>query len=393
MKGHKLSLSRPQTCDLCGPSKFETVINMEGKVMVSDRKIIQGRLKKIQCCKCGLVSSEIFPDSKKIEENYKINYSYNIGQNGDTFFFTPSGAQDRSSHVFEWISNIVPRKEMARIKTIVEVGCCEGNLLAKFYYHFPDKKIIGLELNENAIKIGRKRDFDIRRLDESHGIKADLVISYAVIEHTLSPKKFLKSLCDLLNPTGLIITGQPHQDKPYYDVFFVDHLHHFSTKHIQDLARQTNLVQIKKSIGAWPIDSFSLHLFKLSNRKLISRIVYRKTQTRTSVRYYKKVFQKINLLLTKTKYNRLAVFGLGEVFSLFYTYSELSRFGIKYGIDDFPKNKYEFPFPVISSLETSKYDIDAILFCINPKYYKIVLKKFYKRKYKILLPFDKKFNP
>lgn len=66
---------------------------------------------------------------------------------------------------------------------------------------------------------------------------------------------------------------------------------------------------------------------------------------------------------------------------------------IKYGIDDFPKNKYEFSFPVISSRETSKYDIDVILFCINPKYYKIVLKKFYKRKYKILLPFDKKFNP
>ena len=246
-------------------------------------------MKKIQCCKCGLVSSESFLNSEKIEKNYKINYSYNIGQHGDIFFFTPSGAQDRSSHVFDWISDIIPKKEMVRMKTIVEVGCGEGNLLAKFYYHFPDKKIIGLELNENAIRIGRKRGLDIRRLDESHGIKADLVISYAVIEHTLSPKKFLKSLCDLLNPGGLIITGQPHQDKPYYDVFFVDH-HHFSTKHIQDLARQANLVQIKKSIGAWPIDSFSLHLFRLAYKKLQYQPIFRNTQIKISIKYYKKYF-------------------------------------------------------------------------------------------------------
>jgi len=361
--------------------------------MTSDRKIIQGKLKKIQCCKCGLISSdEIFPNNKKIEKNYKINYSYNISQNGDTFFFTQSEAQDRSSYVFDWILDIVPKKEMERVKTIVEVGCGEGNLLAKFYNQFPDKKSIGFELNKNAIKIGRNRGLDIRRLDELHDIKADLVISYAVIEHTLSPKKFLKSLCDILNLGGLIITGQPHQDKPYYDVFFVDHLHHFSTKHIQDLARQVNLVQIKKSIGAWPIDSFSLHLFKLSNRRLISRIIYRKTQTKISVKYYKKVFRNINSLLTKAKYGRLAVFGLGEVFSLFYTYSKLSRLGIKYGIDDFPKNKYEFSFPVISSQDVGKFDIDTILFCINPKYYKIVLKKLHGKRYKALLPFDKKFN-
>lgn len=300
MKGCKVS-SRSQTCDLCDSSEFETVVDIKGKVMTSDRKIIHGKLKKIQCCKCGLVSSESFRNSEKIEKNYKKNYSYNIGQDGDAFFFTPSGAQDRSSHVFDWISDIVPKKEMARLKTIVEVGCGEGNLLAKFYYHFPDKKIIGLELNENAIKIGRKRGLDIRRLDESHGIEADLVISYAVIEHTLSPKNFLRTLTSLLNPGGLVIIGLPHQDKLYYDVFFFDHLYHFSTKHIQDLGRFANLIQIRKSVGKWPIDSFSLHLFKLSDKKLVPKIIFRKTQVKNSVKYYRSVFGRINNFLRQVK--------------------------------------------------------------------------------------------
>jgi len=73
---------------------------------------------------------------------------------------------------------------------------------------------------------------------------------------------------------GILIIGQPHQDKIYYDIFFSDHLFHFSSKHLQEYGRSLDLIEYKKSIGKWPIDSFSLHLFKKSKKELKKNLQY-----------------------------------------------------------------------------------------------------------------------
>jgi hypothetical protein len=69
--------------------------------MTSDRKIIKSQLKKAECLKCGLVCSIIQPDKSSIKKEYEKRYSYNLSQNGDTYFFMQNGFQDRSSYVFE----------------------------------------------------------------------------------------------------------------------------------------------------------------------------------------------------------------------------------------------------------------------------------------------------
>jgi len=375
-----------QKCDLCDSTKFEVLIDRKGPSMLSDRKIIKKNLKKIECMRCGLVCNAQILQKTKIEEEYKKNYSYNLSHKGDTFFFSNSGFTERSTQIFEWILENISKEKLTNAKSIIEVGCGQGNLLSKFVKQFPKKKIIGLELNKNAIKIGRRKGLDIRNLTESNNIKADIIISYAVIEHTPSPKNFLRLLSNYLNHNGLLVIGQPNQDEIYYDIFFWDHFFHFSSKHIDDFGRHVNLIPIKKLSGRWPVDSFSLHFFKKSNRKIKPKIVYRKTKVRNSIEYYERIFRKMNIFLKENRKQKLAVFGLGEIFSLFYTYTDLKKIKIEYGIDDFPNKESNFSFPVISSEKAEKCYKGPIIFCVNPNYYSLITKKF--RNNKNFLPFE-----
>ena len=371
-------------CDLCQSSKSNVLIDLKGNVMTSDHHVIQSHLKKIECKKCGLVRNGFEPNLQKIQNEYKKNYGYNSGQSGDMVYFSSSGVQDRSTHTLERILSILSKNDMDSIKTVIEIGCGEGNLIFAFKEKFPKKKFIGFEINENAVKKGKKRGLDIRSLTKYSDIKADLVISYTVIEHTSSPKHFLKLLSKMLNPNGILIIGSPHQDNIFYDIFFIDHLFHFSVKHIQELARFSNLKLIKKNLGSWPINSIALCSFKLSKRKLQTKITYQKTKVTQSIKYYDKIFKKINhfLLLNNDK---LAIFGLGEVFCLFQAYTNLSKQNIILAIEDFPSKKFKFPILPLNKITDSRFN--KIIFCINPNYYSVILKRIKLPKSKIFLPF------
>ena len=382
-------MKQKEKCDLCNSSNFKVLMNLKNQALTSDRRFVKTSLKKIQCQKCGLVFGKV--DFNKINpKDYEKKYSYNPSAKGDTVFFTKKGNKERSSHTFDWILENIPKREIERAQIIVEVGCGQGNLLEKFSKKFKTKKIIGFELNKNAIKIGRKKGLDIRNLNELKKIKADIIISYAVIEHTPSPKKFLAELKNSINPNGIIVIGQPHQNSIYYDIFFVDHLFHFASKHLEDYGKLVGLKQIKKTIGKWPVETFSLHIFKKSKKSSTKKIQFRKSKVKQSINYYQKIFNKINRCLEKLgEGNPLAVFGLGEMFSLFYHYTNLKNANIRYGIDDFPPENQRFSFSVISSKKSKTLGNGLpILFCINRNYYDIVSRKIGKRE-NLIFPLKK----
>lgn len=373
-------------CDLCKSKSFKKLFEHNGKVMISDQRIIKSKISKIECKKCGLVRS------KNIINNidYENDYSYNTSKQKDIQFFNNNGSLDRSSQVFNWINSIITQKQRSKIQTIIEIGCGEGNLLSKFKENFPKKNIIGLEINEKAIQKGKKRGLDIRNLNDPILEKADLVISYAVIEHTSSPTNFLKSISKILNPNGLVLIGTPHQDRISHDIFFVDHLFHFSSKHIQDIARSANLKLLKKSTKQWPIDSFGIYLFQSSKAKMKIIIKNRKNKCKDSIKFYLNSFKNMNIELKKIRNNeKIAVLGLGEFFSLLNTYTELNHKKISFGLDDFPKNK-KFVFPIIPINKAKFKKINTIFVCTNPNYYDIILKKIKDEKIKIILPFQRK---
>jgi len=120
--------------------------------MTSDHQVVRGHLKKIECKNCGLVRSGFQPNIEKLKNEYQTNYKYNSGKLGDMIYFSPTGFQDRSSHTLERILQLLSNDHLNSIETIIEVGCGEGNLIARFKEKYPNKKFIGFEINEQAIK-------------------------------------------------------------------------------------------------------------------------------------------------------------------------------------------------------------------------------------------------
>jgi 2-polyprenyl-3-methyl-5-hydroxy-6-metoxy-1,4-benzoquinol methylase len=363
-----------EKCDLCNSKNSHIIIDIKKPSLTSDRKIIDKGLKKIQCDNCGLVFTNKRNNFDSIKDYYSKEYKYNSSKKGDSVFFTQTGNQERSEHVLNWIIENISKNDLKNAQTIIEVGCGEGNLLEKFVKKFPKKEIIGFELNKKAITLGKKKGLDIRELSELENIKSDIIISYAVMEHTPSPTQFIKHLSKSLKDNGQLVIGLPHQNKIYYDLFFIDHLYHFTTKHVEEFGRKNNLIQIKKSVGKWPIDSFSIHIFKKANKIISKKINFSKTKIEISFEKYQKKFKKLNKYLEKYgTENEIIVFGVGEFFSILYCYTDLRNAKIKLAIDDFPKDD-DFTFEVIPS-KNAKNLKEPIIVCVNEKYQNIVLEK------------------
>ena len=65
-----------------------------------------------------------------------------------------------------------------------------------------------------------------------------------------------------LRPGGLLYLCQPTQDVPSYDVFFVDHLHHFGTDHLRAYAGRCGFRELGFVVGHGWMPNFSLHLWQ-----------------------------------------------------------------------------------------------------------------------------------
>ena len=373
-------------CPLCNSYNYRTLLSKRGKVLKTNRNIVNSSLKKIICNKCGLVRSGNNWNYKKLQKFYQNEYDEHSSTNENSMFFIKNKSIKRSKYIADWIHHILKNSNISP-KSIVDVGCGSGALISELKQILPKSTIFGVETNQKARMIGKKNGIDIFDLSETFP-KADLVISYAVIEHTSNPKLFLNYLSSIKNINGFVLTGQPQQDNLSSDIFYQDHLFHFATNHIRDFGKQSGLTQMKKWYGSGPLTNFSFHLFRSSLESFSdSKINFQNSMVRKSISHYQKVFNNVNKILNKLKpREKLSVFGTNLFFDLFYTYTNLSKHKILYGIDDFPTKK-QLPFPVITSSEIKDKPINKILLCVNPIYIQQVISKLDSKNYNFLSPF------
>ena len=152
-----------------------------------------------------------------------------------------------------------------------------------------------------------------------------------------NPRTFLAQVREFLYEEGDVIVRQPMQDVPSYDVFFVDHLHHFTTDHVRWLGDNVGYTQIRAIVATLTIQNFSLHHFR--NTRHVSQALGgfqgKTSRCAEAIAIYQGILSSLNDCLAKIRENeQLAVFGTGEVFTLLYTYSNLHRMNILCGLDD-----------------------------------------------------------
>ncbi|HYM79326.1 MAG TPA: class I SAM-dependent methyltransferase [Candidatus Dormibacteraeota bacterium] len=324
------------------------------------------------CRECGLIRDGVGFEFEDLTAHYGKSYQLNTTDSGEEHvFFSPAGPVPRSQVIHDWIVQIKPDIS----GSVLEVGCGQGSVLERLTASFPQAQFSGIDMNEQAAGRARRKGLDVKVGSSTDIVdRYDLIIAFGVLEHVPSPTNFLTDLRERLSPRGELVVGQPMQNVPSYDLFFVDHLHHFTTNHVRLLGQNVGLEQTGLLEGCALVSNFSLHRFRKAALEKPA-IHFENPPSIQSIRKYLDAFAKINSFVSQSR--RIAVFGTGEVFTLLYAYTDLATTEIACGLDDNRdrRENHAWPFPVIRPEEAHSLSVSDVLLSVNPRYNEMVVER------------------
>jgi 2-polyprenyl-3-methyl-5-hydroxy-6-metoxy-1,4-benzoquinol methylase len=192
-------------CDLCGSTDHKPVITR------SDG------LSAVECMHCALCYLNPRPNPQRVAKLYSADYFQQQGQNpkvGYANYFEDNvrgsqrlGAQGRFATIRKYVS--------FRGKRCLEIGCATGEFSALLHRKGLDATAI--DISEEAIRHAKDRfpNVDFKCGDVASivpGGNFDLVCAFEVIEHVLSPRKFLEQIAGLLSNGGVVVLSTPNYD-------------------------------------------------------------------------------------------------------------------------------------------------------------------------------------
>lgn len=382
-----------ERCDLCGGADADELLaSRSGRSLRSDRVVVPVDLLKLRCRTCGLVRSGSFASEGAIAAMYAHEYR---GVGGEHVFYTRGGPLARSAVFANWIVESMGVERWRGARRVLEVGAGAGHLLGELARRFPSGEFEGIEPGEQAAAAARERGLRVASAtpDRWDAAPYDIVYSVAVIEHVPSPAAFLGALRRLVRPGGALYLVQPTQETPSYDVFFVDHLHHFAAAHLRAYAKRCGLRERGLVVGHPLMPNFSLHLLEadgaVADVGMVDegRTVSAARNDSTSVwpgpadsglcdasaRAVAADLRRLDDRLTEWRRHerRIGVFGLFEAFALARAYSSLGDTAIACGLDDQP-DRPEYAtlgFPVCRPEECGRYGVQEVVLAMNRIYY------------------------
>jgi len=183
-------------CDLCGASDPDRVLESPG---------LDGPL--VRCRSCGL---------------------YYVGERHSNLAFGSDSASETTERIREANRDFAnlsldEERRLARLNartrldlirryrskgTLIEVGCARGDFLHAARDHF---NVVGIEPNEELAKDAATVAPVYRGLVEDFSESGfDVAVSFHVIEHTDSPRRFLEAITARVCPGGIVVIETPN---------------------------------------------------------------------------------------------------------------------------------------------------------------------------------------
>jgi hypothetical protein len=240
------------------------------------------------------------------------------------------------------------------IKSILDIGSNRSyliNHLAKKYNHInflgiePDKMVIDKSSTSNRVEF---LNIKIEEF-ESNGRKFDMIHSSHTFEHMVSAEAGFKIAFDLLNDDGFFYLELPRTEmidnKDFITEYFIDnHLFHFTRDDIKNYLKPYDYKIIYEEKSDWENHVFILkknsskvmksnfpynNNFAL-NDKLVSNYQKNRDLNLKSLMFSGK---KINELSSGE--NKIAIWGMGRIFDIFYRYGDVNWNKINYCVDKY----------------------------------------------------------
>jgi SAM-dependent methyltransferase len=347
----------PDRCDLCGSGSSVPVARGPGpRSMRSDRLVVERPLVKLGCLRCGLVRSGERLAQEALRQLYAEEYAAGLG--AEHLFYTPGGTVARSEVFRDWLVEGAGNAAWEGAARILEIGAGSGALMSALARRFPAAAFA-------ALGPGR----------EDAGTGYDLAYSVAVIEHVPSPTDFLDDIRRRLPAGGRLLLSQPTLDVTSYDLFFVDHLHHFAGEHLRQYALKCGFREEHTLVGHPLMPNFSLHVWVAAEPDPAFEWAGPPAGTAApdTARRILEDMARLDVLLARLEREGrpVAVFGLGEVYWLARAYSSLGGFRIVCGLDDAPDQPgyARLGFPVVRPEGCPAFGVQDVILAMNRVYY------------------------
>jgi SAM-dependent methyltransferase len=195
----------------------------------SDIRILDDRFSLGFCSSCGLLQKIVDPlwrDSvAKIYSEYSINHQ---SHGSDPFIFNSLyGKGPRALILVSHLASLIPKTPRG---DALDIGCANGNILARFAQAFPEWSLYGMENSdrwrEHVSSIPGVKGF-FTSMEELKDRRFDLIIMSHVLEHISDPISFLRCLHPHLKVHGKLFIAVPDIRQNPIDLLVMDHCSHF----------------------------------------------------------------------------------------------------------------------------------------------------------------------
>jgi len=144
-------------------------------------------------------------------------------------------------------------------KSLVDIGCGQGDLLRQISTKVPALKLSGFELSPSGVALAKQKvptaqveELDLYSddaVDRLKGVGAELATCSEVLEHVPDPITFLKRASQALCPSGYLVATVPGGPRTAFDRQ-IGHLRHFDVRSIREVFEAAGLeVQFVRGSG------------------------------------------------------------------------------------------------------------------------------------------------
>jgi trans-aconitate methyltransferase len=329
--------------------------------------------------------------SNALAAHYRDGYELNAADDvSEHQFFRDGEKIPRSEAMAAWMADALVSSDHGRfVRSVYEVGAGRGTLLTRFAAMYPNSALAGCEVNESAATAARAKGMAVACGDETALAGAhDLIVASFVLEHVPSPVAFLRRLVAHLTPRGRIVIAQPMQNVESHDIYFVDHLHHFTTTHVEWVANAAGLRQVAMAASPWFAANASVHVLEPGGvRPSISHLYPHAIDD--AIRRWEAIFARCRALPK----GRYALFGGSEFAGLLRCYGHLDRLELTMVLDDvpqrYPGGVFGLPVRALDTVADEELaQLDAVILAVNPTYHAVISRRCAARSVPVVNPFE-----
>lgn len=185
---------------LCGNSE------KENDIIISEKDRYGLPIPQIICSKCGVIRSKYVFNEQSNNLFYEKYYRdlYTTHTPSSLFF------EDQKKHGQQFIDLLKEKEIFKEIKTIVEIGCGAGGILAPFASE--GKIVKGFDFNQEYLNYGLNKNLNLIKGDYNSFLddnSCDLIILSHVLEHFLDPIDELKKIQRKIAPGKYLLVEVP----------------------------------------------------------------------------------------------------------------------------------------------------------------------------------------